>query len=146
VKAANNISGVYRYDFKVPADVVDENGHVNNVVYVRWMQDVAIRHSGVTGCTQATQAVGATWVVRSHWIEYLQPVFAGDDISILTWVSNFRKVRSLRKYKFVRKNDDTVLAQGATDWVFIDTQRKRPRLIPKEIRQVFTLVPEEDEP
>lgn len=140
------MSAVYRYDFTVPADVEDENGHVNNVTYVQWMQDVAIQHSGAAGCTRATQAVGATWVVRSHWIEYLQPVLAGDDISILTWVSNFRKVRSLRKYKFIRTHENTVLAQGATDWVFIDTRRKRPRLIPKEIRGLFTLVPEDQEP
>jgi acyl-CoA thioester hydrolase len=141
-----SLSGIYRYDFRVPEDVVDENGHVNNVVYVRWMQEAAIRHSESVGCTQATKAVGASWIVRSHEIEYLQPVFAGDDISILTWVSNFRKVRSLRKYKFIRTCDNTVLAQGATDWVFIDTQRKRPRLISKEIREVFELVTEEQEP
>ena len=140
------MSGIHRYDFSVPPDGVDENGHVNNVVYVAWMQDAAIQHSDAVGCTQATKAAGASWVVRSHCIEYLQPVFAGDNISILTWVSNFRKVRSLRKYKFIRTRDNTVLAQGATDWVFIDTQRKRPRLIPKEIREVFILVPEEQEP
>ena len=140
------MNGIYRYDFSVPADVEDENGHVNNVTYVQWMQDVAIRHSGATGCTAATQAAGATWVARSHWIEYLQPAFAGDQIHILTWVSNFRKVRSLRKYKFIRTCDNTVLAQGATDWVFIDTQRKRPRAIPPEICALFTLVPDTQEP
>ena len=142
----SDISGVYRYDFKVPIDVEDENGHVNNVTYVQWMQDVAIQHSGATGCTQATQAAGATWVARSHWIEYLQPAFAGDQIHILTWVSNFRKVRSLRKYKFIRTCDNTILAQGATDWVFIDTQRRRPRPISAEICALFTLVPEAQEP
>ncbi len=140
------MSGIYRYDFSVPKDVVDENGHVNNVVYVRWMQDAAIRHSESVGCTGATRAAGASWIVRSHKIEYLRPVFAGDNISIMTWVSDFRKVRSLRKYKFIRTRDNTVLAQGATDWVFIDTQSKRPRLIPKEIREVFELVPEDQEP
>ncbi len=140
------MSGIYRYDFSVPKDVVDENGHVNNVVYVRWMQDAAIRHSESVGCTRATRAAGASWIVRSHKIEYLRPVFAGDNISIMTWVSDFRKVRSLRKYKFIRTRDNTVLTQGATDWVFIDTQSKRPRLIPKEIREVFELVPEDQEP
>jgi acyl-CoA thioester hydrolase len=140
------MSGVFRYDFKVPTDVEDENGHVNNVTYVQWMQDVAIRHSGATGCTTATQAAGATWVARSHWIEYLQPAFAGDQVHILTWVSNFRKVRSLRKYKFIRPQDNTVLAQGATDWVFIDVEKRRPRPIPQDIKERFALVPEEQEP
>lgn len=139
--AAENIPGIYQYDFRVPADVVDENGHVNNVVYVQWMQDAAIRHSDAVGCTQATRAAGASWIVRSHEIEYLHPVFAGDEISILTWVSNFRKVRSLRKYRFVHARDHRVLAKGATDWVFVNTERKRPCLIPKEIREAFILVP-----
>jgi acyl-CoA thioester hydrolase len=146
VTAAKDIPGIYQYEFRVPAGVVDENGHVNNVVYVQWMQDAAVRHSDTVGCTQATRAAGASWIVRSHEIEYLHPVFAGDEISILTWVSSFRKVRSLRKYRFIHAQDHTVLAQGATDWVFIDTQKKRPRLIPREIREVFTLVPETQEP
>jgi len=49
---------IYQVDLKVPAEVVDGNGHVNNVAYVQWMQDAAIRHSRASGCTQATEAIG----------------------------------------------------------------------------------------
>jgi acyl-CoA thioester hydrolase len=133
---------VYRFEIIVPAEVVDGNRHVNNVAYVQWMQDAALRHSGATGCTRMTEAVGATWVARMHRIEYLSPAFAGDAITVLTWVADFRKVRSLRRYKFVRAADQKVIAQGETDWVFIDVSTGRPRGIPGEIASLFELVPD----
>ncbi len=137
---------IYQYSFTVPDKVVDENGHVNNVEYVRWMQEAATQHAEAAGCLQATKAAGASWIVRSHQIEYLRPLFAGDEVCILTWVANFRRVRSLRKYKFIRSVDDAVLAQGATDWVLIDAQTKRPRLISEEVKGALVLVPETQEP
>jgi acyl-CoA thioester hydrolase len=90
-----------------------------------------------------TQALGATWVIRTHHIEYFSPAFAGDAITVLTWVANFRKVRSLRRYKFVRNADRTVLAQGETDWVFVDANSGRPRAIPDEIKNAFVISAEE---
>ena len=139
-------NGIYRHEFTVSSDSVDGNGHVNNVEYVKWMQDVAERHSDSAGCTRATQQAGAIWVARSHHIEYLRPAFAGDPMVVLTWVCNFRKVRSTRKYKFVRKTDDAVLAEGETDWVFVDAGTGRPRSIPGSVSSVFELIPQEREP
>jgi len=134
---------IFRLDLVVSPDLLDGNRHVNNVVYVQWMQEAAIQHSAITGCTRMTQAAGATWVVRTHLIEYLNPGFAGDNLTVLTWVANFRKVRSLRRYKFIRANDQAVLAQGGTDWVFVDSATGRPRRIPDEIRNSFAIVPDE---
>lgn len=140
------VNGIYRHEFTVPPAAVDGNGHVNNVEYVRWMQDTAVAHSTGVGCTRATQEIGATWVARSHHIEYLRPAFAGDRILALTWVCNFRKVRSTRKYKFLRRSDNAILAEGETDWVFVDAATGRPRSIPETIASLFILVPPEDEP
>ena len=137
---------VYRFDIKVAPEVVDGNRHVNNVAYVQWMQDAAIQHSAVAGCTAMTQALGATWVVRTHRIEYLSPAFAGDAVTVLTWIANFRKVRSLRRYKCIRAADGTVLAQGETDWVFVDVNTGRPRAIPDEIKNAFGIVADGSEP
>ncbi len=136
---------IYRYDLVVTEDVIDENGHVNNVEYVRWMQDAAMHHADSRGCTLATKAVGATWVVRSHRIEYLKPAFRGEHIGVLTWVSNFRRVQSLRKYKMIRVEDHAVLAVAETDWIFVDVKSGRLRSIPKEVSAVFEVVPEERE-
>jgi acyl-CoA thioester hydrolase len=128
---------VHEHRFSVPREVVDTNGHVNNVQYVQWMQEAAVRHSWSVGCTQLTESLGATWVIRSHRIQYLRPAFAGDDLIVLTWVADFRRVRSLRKYKFTRLSDGAALAEGETDWVFVDAETGRPRVIPSEIRAAF---------
>ncbi len=137
---------IYRYELTVPDDSVDENGHVNNVNYVQWMQDAATGHSGVVGCTARTAEDGATWVVRSHRVEYVRPAYAGDVVTVLTWVSSFRKVRSLRKYRFLRDSDGLQLASGETDWVYVDSSTGRPRAVPEEVRSLFTIVNPEEEP
>ena len=134
---------VYRIEIIVPAEVVDRNRHVNNVAYVQWMQDAAVQHSIATGCTRMTEAMGATWVARMHRIEYLSPAFAGDVLTMLTWVADLRKVRTLRRYKVVRAKDQKVLAQGETEWVFVDASTGRPRGIPNQIAALFTPVPDQ---
>ena len=136
---------VFQFQIVVPAEAVDRNRHVNNVAYVQWMQDAAIQHSAATGCTRMTEAIGATWVARMHRIEYLRPAFAGETITVLTWVADFRKVRSLRRYKFIRAADQTVLAHGETDWVLVDAATGRPRAIPGEMARLFEVVPDEPE-
>ncbi len=136
---------VYRYEIVVPKEAEDRNGHVNNVEYLRWMQDAAMKHADLIGCTRATSTAGATWVVRTHKIEYLKPAFAGDRVTVVTWVSNLRRVQSLRKYKIFRPADKALLAEGETDWVFVDAQKGTLRSIPKEIKLTFTPLPEEQE-
>lgn len=131
------ISSVYSKTFVIPASAIDENGHVNNVAYVQWMQDIAVEHYAAIGGVEPTQLIGATWVVREHKIEYLLPAFVKEEIEIRTWVENMRRVRSLRKYEFVRKSDGRVLVRGETDWVFIDVKTGAPRAIPEEISSVF---------
>lgn len=132
---------IFHYEFVVPHDAIDRNSHVNNVVYIQWMQDVAIRHYEATGGTAAMEDAASSWVARSHQIEYLSPAFAGDKIEIITWVANLRRVRSLRRYKFVRLSDGKLLAKGETDWVFVNSSG-RPRAIPENVRSCFTLMPE----
>jgi acyl-CoA thioester hydrolase len=133
---------IYQHEVRVTPEMVDRNGHVNNVAYVQWMQDAAVAHARAAGCTQASRELGATWVVRTHQIEYLRPVFAGDSITVLTWVANFRKVRSLRRYKLVRTGDQAVVAEAETDWVFVDASTGRPRPIPEEVRRTLPVVSE----
>jgi acyl-CoA thioester hydrolase len=133
---------VYSYEFDIPAETVDENGHVNNVMYVQWMQDAAVRHYQALGGTSPTQAIGATWVVRSHSIEYLRPAFASERIRVQTWVANLRRVRSLRRYRFLRVSDGALLVRGETDWVFVDAHNGAPRAIPAQVAGLFTLVPD----
>jgi len=132
-----SISPVYSKTIAVPETVIDENGRVNNVAYVQWMQDIAVEHYSSIGGASPMQKIGATWVARSHLIEYLMPAFAGEEIEIRTWIESVRRVRSLRKYEFVRKSDGKVLVKGETDWVFVDAQTGSPRAIPNEVIEIF---------
>jgi acyl-CoA thioester hydrolase len=129
---------VYTRSLTIPADAIDENGHVNNVTYVQWMQEIAVEHYTSIGGLEV-QGEQATWFVREHKIEYLLPAFGGEEIEIRTWVENIRRVRSLRKYEFVRKADGKVLVRGETDWVFVDIETGRPLPIPEEVAKIFSL-------
>ena len=135
---------VYRYEFTISPETLDANGHVNNVHYVQWMQDVAVRHFESLGGVPLTQGAGATWVVRSHNVEYLNPAFAGERIQARTWVANIRRVRSLRRYEFIRIADGKLLVRGATEWVFVDAANGRPVAIPDAMHQAIPLLPDED--
>jgi acyl-CoA thioester hydrolase len=137
------MNAIYKHNIRVTAELVDANGHVNNVAYIQWLQDAAVQHAQAIGCTEVALSLGASWVVRSHHIEYLRPAFAGDTITVLTWVSNVRKVRSLRKYRIVRASDQTIVAEAETDWVFIDAKTGRPQTIPDAVRRTLPVVEEE---
>ncbi len=131
----------------MPDDAIDENGHVNNVEYVRWMQDVAVMHSEAQGFgLEQYRNLGTTWVVRSHNIEYLGAAFRGDGITVLTWVSTMGRSQSLRKYKFLREADGKVLARAETNWVYLNSATGRPRAIHDEVGKAFEIVPASEEP
>ena len=131
------ISPTYTKIITIPNSAIDENEHVNNVVYVQWMQDIAAEHYAAIGGVEA-QGPEAAWFIREHRIEYLLPAFEGEEIEIRTWVENIRRVRSLRKYEFARKSDGKVLVRGETDWVFIDIKTGSPRAIPDNVTDVFS--------
>jgi len=131
------ISSTFIKNFVIPPSAIDENGHVNNVAYVQWMQDIAVEHYSSIGGIEA-QGTESTWVVREHKIEYFLPAFAGEEIEIRTWVENIRRVRSLRKYEFIRKADGKILVKGETDWVFMDIKSGSPQAVPEKVIAVFT--------
>lgn len=134
----NPASPVYSKILIVPESAIDENNHVNNVIFVQWMQDIAVEHYASIGGI-AAQGPDSTWVVREHRIEYFLPAFIGEEIEIKTWVENIRRVRSLRKYEFIREAGGEVLVKGETDWVFVDVKTGRPLAIPAEVSNVFRL-------
>jgi acyl-CoA thioester hydrolase len=137
---------IFRYPFAFPPEAEDENRHVNNIEYVRMMQEAAIAHTRQNGwAPEELHARGWTWVVRSHFIEYLQPCRSDEEIVLSTWVANFRKIRSLRKYRFVRVADGAILANAETEWAFLDFRTGRPVAIPPEVLAAYVVVPEDEE-
>lgn len=134
----------YTKEFDVPADAIDQQGHVSNLAYVAWMQDVAIEHSAAAGWPMERYlALGAGWVVRSHFIEYLRPVYAGERLAVHTWVPRFDQRSTPRRYLFVRPADSRLVAEAETKWVFVDLGSGRRRALPPELLDAFEPMPDE---
>ena len=126
---------------------IDDQGHVGNVEYLRWLQDAAVEHSTAQGWTKERYlAAGAVFVVRSHQIEYRQPAFVGDEVKVVTWVNSFSKFTTLRKYQVVRPRDNVVLVKAQTTWAFISWPQRIPKRCPPGLIEAFVLVPEDQEP
>jgi acyl-CoA thioester hydrolase len=138
---------IYCHPHVVGRDEIDGLGHVNNLHYLKWMQTAAVEHSAAQGWpTERYKSIGAAFVVRAHRIEYRRPAFAGESLEIRTWVADFSKVTSLRKYQVFRPHDAEVLAVGETDWAFLGLDPYVPRRLPPELVAAFQLVPPEQEP
>lgn len=135
------MSRIFVQRFVVPVEAIDIQRHVNNVEYLRWMQDVAIAHSTALGWPMERYlAASCGWVVRSHSIEYLRPALQNDPLRLLTWVASVGERSSTRKYLFWRESDTQVIARAETGWVFVDARTGLPRPISDEVRSSFTVV------
>lgn len=131
--------------FAVAADAIDGNGHVGNLAYPGWMQDAATAHSAAQGWTlERYRALGAGWFVRSHFIEYLRPAFAGDTLLLYTWVKGMRGRSSPRRYLFRRESDGVAVAEAETLWVFVDYGSGRLVRIAPDVVSAFPIVPDDD--
>jgi acyl-CoA thioester hydrolase len=129
----------FRHRFFVrPADI-DELGHANNVVWVRWVNEAAIEHSRSVGLgPDVYLALGVVWVVRRHDIEYLSPALDGEELEATTWIETLRGATSLRRTVISR--DGRPLANAATTWVLIDMVTAKPRRIPPEMLAKYGFV------
>jgi acyl-CoA thioester hydrolase len=137
---------IYSKRFEVPADVIDVQGHVSNLAYVAWMQEVAIEHSSAAGWPmERYREIGAGWVARSHFIEYLRPAFAGELLGVHTWLPRFDQRAAPRRYLFLREADGQVLARAETQWVFVDLASGRRRPLPPELTGAFEIVADDAE-
>jgi len=125
-------------ELAIPAGAIDELGHVNNQIYIGWMQDIAVAHSSAQGWPpERYLSNGRVWVVRSHFVEYLRPLSAGDRIVISTWLEDLKTSSSLRKYAFAYAETREIAARAETRWVFIDLESGRPQRIPADLKDAF---------
>ena len=137
------MAAVFEYLHQVRNDEIDGIGHVNNLAYLRWLQSAAVEHSTAQGWSAAAyHQLGQGWVVRSHFIEYLLPAFADDQIVVRTWVAEMKRVTSLRRYQVVRAQDGKLLATAATNWAFVNFASHQLCRVPPEIMNSFELVPD----
>jgi acyl-CoA thioester hydrolase len=119
-----------------PADIDGQN-HVNNTVYLRWVQDVATAHWKSLASVDAREAIG--WVVLRHEIDYKMPGNLGDEILLRTWVGGASRLKFERFTEIRRKNDNKLLAQARTVWVPIDSQTGKPTRVSADVRARFSV-------
>jgi len=137
---------VHTRTFIVPEEAVDVHRHINNLEYLKWMQEIAIEHSALQGWgVDRYRQARASWFIRSHQIEYLQPGFAGEEITLGTWVAAIHERTSPRRYLFIRPADRAILARAETLWTFVDLNTGRTIPIPDELRAAFEIVDSDDE-
>lgn len=121
-----------------PADI-DELGHVNNLVYLRWVQEVAIAHW--TARTTAEQRAALSWVVVRHEIDYKRPAMPDDDLIVTTWVGEASRRTYERHTEIVRAADGIVLARARSLWVPIDPRTMKVIEVSAEVRERFSTPP-----
>lgn len=137
---------IYTKHLTVTDEAIDVHGHVNNQEYLRWMQEIAIEHSTAQGWPLLRYLdLGASWYVRSHFVEYLRPGLLGDELRICTWVSGMNKCDSQRRTLFLRDADRRIVARAETQWTFVNLENGRPLAIPEHVRGAFDLVESEDD-
>jgi acyl-CoA thioester hydrolase len=116
-----------------PADF-DENDHVNNVVYLRWAQDIAIAHW--RSRTPAAEVAKQAWVVLRHEVDYRRPLLPGETATARTWVGEASGPRFIR-YVRIDGPDGAMCAQTVSTWCLIDPVSKRPMRVPAWLVELF---------
>ena len=120
----------------LPSDI-DEQNHVNNTVYLRWVQDVATAHWQALASAEAQAAIG--WVVLRHEIDYKTPATLDDEIVLRTWVGKATRLTFERFTEIRRKSDRQLFSQARTLWCPIDMQNGRPMRVSAEVRAQFSI-------
>ncbi len=115
-----------------PADI-DAQGHVNNVVYLRWMQDAATAHWETAA--PAEHKAKVSWVVTRHEIDYKAPAFVGEQLVARTWVGEPSGATWERFIEIRRTADDRLLARGRSVYAALDRVTGRPRRVDAELRR-----------
>ncbi len=121
-------------DFSITLPVlesdIDEMSHVNNVVYVRWVQEVAAAHWTTLASAAARQKY--LWVVVRHEIDYLSPALRGDTIVATTWVGESKGPRSER-FVYITNQAGKLLAKAKTVWCLLDAETMKPKRVDESV-------------
>ena len=121
-----------------PADI-DGIGHVNNVIYLRWVQDVAVAHWRAVAPSEAQERL--LWIIVRHEIDYKQPAYLSDGIIARTWVGSASRIKFERHTEILRAADRCVLAKARTLWCPIDVRTGKPTGVSTEVRACFSVAP-----
>ena len=105
----------------MPEDI-DNQDHVNNTVYLRWVQEVATAHWQAIASSEAQSEI--RWVVLQHEIDYKAPACLGDEILLRTWVGKATRLTFERFTEILRRSDGQLLSKARTLWCPINAQTR----------------------
>lgn len=128
---------IHTLEFTVTEKEIDRNHHLNNVVCVQWIQDIAVSHSNITGSTKLADDLGAAWMIHVQHVEYKNQAFLGDVIKGETWVPEYSKVSTNRRCRFTRVSDGKEIFTSISTWVLVNVKNGRPMVIPEEMKDFF---------
>lgn len=124
--------------FELPLEIrpehIDENGHVNNVVYVGWLQDAGTTHWNARFDVE-TRAKWS-WVALRHEIDYLRALQPDATAIARTWVGDPRGPRFAR-YVRIEDGEGRLCAQGVSEWCLVEAATLRPTRIPATMLPTF---------
>src|SRR5579871_5147402 len=126
-------AGQFTLEIQVQSKDIDELNHVNNVVYLQWVQNVAAAHWNELASAEIKAA--HVWVALRHEIDYVNPAFLGDKVTARTWVSSVEGARSTRHVEF--HTNGKCLAKATTHWCLLDATSFKPKRIGPEIRKAL---------
>lgn len=127
------MKNVFTLNLKVSLDDIDELQHVNNLVYVKWMDEIASKHwAHLTKDTPLPQYV---WVVVRHEIDYLKQAVLEDEITVNTWVGETKGITSIRFMEFYK--EDLLLVRAKTIWAMLDATTFKPSRIRENVLKVL---------
>ena len=129
--------------FELPLSIglsdIDELGHVNNVVYLRWVQDAAVAHWRAAAPPQAQKEL--LWVVARHEIDYKRAAMPEDRIIAVTWIGQAFGLKFERHTEILRASDRKLLARALTHWVPVNPATMRPTEVSSDVRALFSVPP-----
>jgi acyl-CoA thioester hydrolase len=128
---------VYTTRWPVRSYEIDQNGHVNNAVYLNYAEALTVEHAEASGYGRAwCEAHGGAWVVRRHEIEYLRPARMGDELELTVRVDLVRGVRGVRSTTIARAGDGATVTRVWSEWVWVRLTDGRPARVPSELVEV----------
>jgi len=121
----------------VSPEDIDVQNHVNNTVYLRWVQEVATAHWEAIASREAQENIG--WVVLRHEIDYKAPACLSDEVVLRTWVGKATRLTFERFTEILRSSDGQLLSKARTLWCPINAQTGRPVRVSLEVREQFSI-------
>jgi acyl-CoA thioester hydrolase len=126
---------IFKMELAAAQEHIDELGHVNNAVWVQWMEQVAVAHW--RSVADPDHQDDFFWVVVRHEIDYLRPAFEGERITARTWAGEAPKgARFDRHMEFVGE-DGNLRVRARSWWAIIDKASGRPIRVPAEVIAPF---------